>query len=249
MRRLSIAHGTFALAVGLFASGLCWPAWSVPILVANPSFEILPASGLPAGCGAGCSYSVNTPIPFWTSGGSSFGQFQPGVQVSNFTYFNSVPDGITVAYINGGTIAQTVGATAQAGVTYTLQGDLGFRKDTPDPGTITLEIGSHSILATGVAAPLSGNWVDYTATYTALATDAGDSISILLSSNAAQGDFDNVRLSNNLAAGIPEPATVAIFGVGLIGLGAMLRRRKAKAGWTSAEGPDKKPAGSGKPTG
>src|ERR1700688_5069315 len=195
MRRLSIGHGTLALVVGLLASGLWWPAWSVPILVANPSFEILPAGGLPAGCGPGCSYSVNTPIPFWTSGGS-FGQFQPGVQVGDFTYFNSVPDGITVAYINGGTIAQTVGTTAQAGVTYTLQGDIGFRKDVPDPGSITLEIDSHSILATDVAAPLSGNWVDYTATYTALATDVGDPISILLSSGI-QGDFDNVRLSNN----------------------------------------------------
>jgi hypothetical protein len=122
---------------------------------------------------------------------------------------------------SAGTIEQTVAVVAQAGVTYTLQVDLGFRKDFPDPGTITLLIGSTPVVAIGIPAPFSGNWANYTATYTALATDAGDPISILLSSSGTQGDFDNVRLSDNLVAGVPEPSTLALFGFGLLGLAGM----------------------------
>ncbi|MEO9189003.1 MAG: PEP-CTERM sorting domain-containing protein [Acetobacteraceae bacterium] len=196
------------------------------IPVSNPSFETLPAGGLPFGCGAGCSYSAQDPIPGWVSTGS-FGQFQPGVQVGNFTYFNSVPDGITVAYSNGGTISQTVGAVAVAGTTYTLNVDVGFRKDVPDPGTVSLLVGANPILAAGVPAPFSGDFVDYMASYTATALDAGGAISILLSTPGEQGDWDNVRLSESAAA-IPEPASLALFGAGLVAIG--LLRRKARGG-------------------
>lgn len=192
------------------------------IPVANASFEALPAGGLPFGCGAGCSFSGSDPIPGWTSSGA-FGQFQPGVQAGNFTYFNSVPDGITVAYSNGGTIGQTVGL-AQAGLTYTLLVDVGFRKDFSDPGSVALIVGSNTVLATGVAAQGSGNWVTYTATYTAIGTDAGTPITISLSSPGAQGDWDNVRLSNS-AISVPEPASLLLLGAGFAGLGAIRRRR------------------------
>jgi opacity protein-like surface antigen len=128
---LWVALATFLLSAGGSQAAL--------ISVANASFETLPGGGLPSGCGAGCSFSNDDPIPGWNSVGS-FGQFQPGVQVSDFTFFNSVPAGITVAYSNGGTIEQTVGILAQAGLTYTLQVDVGFRKDVGDPGSVTLSV-------------------------------------------------------------------------------------------------------------
>ena len=197
---------------------------ATPITVVNGSFETLPAGGLNnMGCGAGCAYSTGLGIPGWvTTGGAVTGQFQPG---SSGAYFNSVPNGITVAYTNGGTISQTVSATALANQIYSLQVDLGFRKDVADPGTITLQIGSHSILATGVPAPLSGNFVTYSAFFTTTAADAGSAISISLASAAAQGDFDNVRLDASPVS-VPEPLTLSIFGAGVAGVAVVRRRRK-----------------------
>ena len=49
------------------------------IPVDNPSFEMLPDGGLSlGGCGHGCHFSMNVPIPDWgVSGSTLFGQFQP----------------------------------------------------------------------------------------------------------------------------------------------------------------------------
>ena len=194
------------------------------IAVANASFETLPGSGLPYGCGAGCSYSYSgdapTNIPGWTGAGL-YGQWQLG----SYPALNYVPDGPTVAFTNGGSISQTVGATAIAGLTYTLDVDVGFRKDVPDNSLIELVVGSNVVDATGVSNQASGNWYDWTASYTALAGDAGDAISIVLACTGPQCDWDDVRLTSSASA-VPEPGTFAVFGLALLALGGLGLRRK-----------------------
>jgi len=215
------------ISAAAFAAVVVSTASAGPISVSNFSFETLPAGGLPFdSCGAGCFYSDDA-IPGWAISGktASTGQFQPGVQASNFSFFNSVPDGITVAYTNGGTISQTVGVTVALGIVYTLLVDQGVRHDFSDPGIVELLIGTTPIVATGVAAS-PGDWSTYTATYTGLAADVGKSIAILLNSSSIQGDWDNVRLdATDATAQVPEPATVALLSLGLAGLGFMRRKR------------------------
>jgi hypothetical protein len=191
------------------------------ITVDNPSFETLPSGGLPNGsCGVACSYSIG-PIPGWNDTGFS-GQFQPGSSSGNFAYFNSVPDGITVGYSNGGTISQTVGPTSVAGLTYTLQVFVGQRNDgNYSPSLIELVVGSNTILATGIL-PTPGNWSDWTASYTA--TASGQPISINLISSGLQGDWDKVSLT----ATTPLPSTWTMLIAGFVGLGFFAYRGTKK---------------------
>jgi len=196
-----------------------------PIFVSNFSFETLPVGGLPNdGCGTGCFYSTGA-IPGWTGSTATSGQFQPGTQLGNTTYFGTLSDGNTSTFTNGPILTHTVIPTVQLGVIYTFMVDLGRRKDSLFLGAADLLINGNRILATGTA-PTSGNWSTFTATYTGLSADINQPITIELRTTGFEANFDNVRLSNNLT-GIPEPAGVTLLGLGLVGLAVFSRRKRA----------------------
>src|SRR3982751_3123746 len=117
-----------------------------PIFVNNFSFETLPGGGLPSTCGTGCSYSA-APAPDWITTGAS-GQFQPGVLPG--PYFNSLSDGPTNGYSNGGAFSQVVLPTVQLGMLYVLSVDIGFRLDTAFAGTARLLINGNPYDAVGL---------------------------------------------------------------------------------------------------
>jgi hypothetical protein len=229
MRKLiiNIARATAVVVAAALVSN---SAIASTIAVVNPSFELdpsgnpLPVNGLPMTSGTcnpstSCSWS-NGPIFGWSGGG----QFQPGG-----TAFNPppVPDGITIAWSNGGAITQTVGATALAGRTYKLLVDVGFRYDLvsygPNFPTVSLIVGGNTVYATGITNLFSGNWYDWTASYTATGSDAGKPISIDLFSPGIQGDFDNVRLTAT-----PLPSTWTMLIAGFVGLGFFAYRGTKK---------------------
>jgi hypothetical protein len=197
-------------------------AWADTITVNNPSFEILPGGGLPSTCGTDCNYDSGA-TPDW-NGGS--GQFQPGPPATT-AYFLSVPDGVTVGYVGGAgstPLTQTVGATVEAGIVYTLTVDLGTRVDTGFGSAAGLVIGGVTFVgATGTPAG-PGEWATYTATFTGTHLTAGDSIEIDLLSIGSQGDFDNVQLSDAPST-VPEPSSLSLLGLGLCSLGASQWRR------------------------
>jgi hypothetical protein len=199
------------------------PCFGSPIFVNNFSFETLPIGGLPVtGCGAGCAFSFG-PIPGWTGPG---GQFQPGTPANTF-YFNSLSDGITSAYANNGVLSQTVGATVVLGEVYTLLVDIGWRNDTGFTGTADLLINGVTYTATGTM-PTQGTFGVYSVSYTGLAADVGQAITIELNSAGPEGNFDNVRLDGTGGTStVPEPASFLLIAPGLLALGWIKRTARA----------------------
>jgi hypothetical protein len=195
-----------------------------PIFVNNFSFETLPVGWPTATCGGTCAYSYGAgAVPGWVTDNSvNAGEFIPGGLNGN----PPAEDGNVLAYTNGGGafISQTVG-TVLAGVTYFLQVEVLHRTDFPMMGIVQLQInGVPVVTATGPDAG-PGTWNNFTASYTASAADAGKNLTIFLTSNGVQGDFDNVRLNDSLG-GVPEPATFSFLGLGLVALA--VRRRSLR---------------------
>ena len=219
------------------------PVWAGSIAVINPSFEILPPGGLPTDCsegyGPGCSYNLiiaygddDTTIPGWHGtnvhdtyvyGAYYIGQVHPGTPSPDFF---ELSDGPTEA-LTTGTIYQTVGATVQSGLNYTLYVDIGAMPRLPHYGFADLLINGNRVLATGVG-PTPGYWSTFTASYTGSDADAGKAITIeLFAAERIYGFdhiafFDNVRLEST-----PEPVSAGIVAIGLMGLLVLARRRAA----------------------
>ena len=208
------------VVVFFVASGFA-NATNIPVM--NPSFETPPAGGFSDVCGPGCQFSVNAPIPGWTSSGPGpFGQFQPGPQAGNFDFFNSVPDGITTAYSDGGTISQVVGPVEE-GQIYTLKVYLGANRQVPFDASADLLVSGVTYMATGTT-PGLGNWSTYTATFMGTSANAGEMITIQLVSLGRQGNFDNVRLTASPT--VPEPSSMLLLGSSVLGLAQVLRRKR-----------------------
>jgi|ERR1035438_3673780 hypothetical protein len=200
------------------------PGFASPITVSNFSFESA-VSGLVA-CGTNCN-SGNVVIPGWTSSPTG----QSGIfQVTGAgTYWNDVgvqlADGPQSAYVFTAastgpvTLSQVVG-TATAGWTYNLSVDIGQRLDLSGyMGTADLLING-AMHAITCPAALSGGFVTCTGSYTALASDNGQAITIQLNATQRQGNFDNVQLS-----AVPEPASFLLIGSALFALSSLRRRR------------------------
>lgn len=205
-----------ASVVVLSLVGAIGTAWAdVSITVLNPSFEILPASGLNLTCCNTYGPYNDGSIPGWTLSNPGQGEWMPNTVLT-------APDGVNVAYSNGGTIAQTVAPTIVAGDVYTMTVELGARLDTPFDGTAYLFAGATPYAAIG-SAPAPGTWSTYSASFVGTSLNEGESITIQLNSSGVQGDYDNVNLSYT-----PEPGFYVALLIGLGGLvfAARLRGRE-----------------------
>jgi PEP-CTERM motif len=209
------------LVLGTIAS----PAWADAVPVQNASFEITNPLGGSCACGA---FNLG-PIPDWTITGGVAGSWQP----SSVSFNMPLPNGNIVAYSDGATISQTLTSSLVPDTTYTLSVDVGHRLDvsTSPTGngyvtdyTIALYVGSTLLKSfggsTGGIAP--GTFADETVTLTSGATVLPGDLSIVLTSDGQQADFDNVKLT---ASTVPEPSSLSLLAGALGVMFLALRRR------------------------
>ena len=204
-------------------------AGATAIAVTNPSFEqdttyqnsIGTADLWTSGSISG--WSVTGDTGYWHPSTYEY----PGGGDTN-TPATNVPDGVNVAYSNGGTIAQTLATTLADSTTYTLGVWIGHRADGYwNDYTIELLAGGTVIAsAFDPIDPGPGQFGHTTLTYSAGASDphAGQALGIEFVTNGAQVNYDAVTLN---ASAVPEPKGLALVAAGLIGLGLMRRRATA----------------------
>jgi PEP-CTERM motif len=250
MRILKIFSSAMFCAAGLTL--LCANANAAVIPVVNPVFDQFPAGFtgtqyFQQACGPGCALA-DRPLFGWNSTatlqrGALSGQWLTGLPSNQQTFKTAPLNGEPIVFrdIND-TTSQVVGVTALAGYTYTLSVEMGFDISHNDLGDFQLWVGGTEVTGgpglndKNDPRQKSGNWYDYSVSYTASSLDAGDSIMIALASITGDatpvGWFADVRLTDTaptLALGTPEPSTwvMLLAGFGLMGLGAFYRGRSA----------------------
>lgn len=202
-----------------------------PVTIVNASFEDSSVVNYSCGSPNGWTLSTaNTGACF--AGGLFGGVFHP----SNYLPVGGDPPNVGAGFIAGatgartawmeqvGNMLQTLGDSAAAG-TYTLSVDVGDRADlNQDNYGIALLVGGSTVQSQSWnGANISGGgWLTRTITWTANA--GGGALGIRLSDlgGGQEVQFDNVRL--DFAAAVPEPGSLALVSVALLGLVAARRR-------------------------
>jgi PEP-CTERM motif len=216
----------FMYSAVLAAISLAGSVSAAPILIVNHSFE----DDLQARVRA---FNTLTPSGWTSIGAGTRGTFQPSAVEFNTgapglgtVPADNIPDGIQTFYSNGGDIGQVLGtAIGPAGTQYTLSVYVGDRWDRALTSyTIRLLAGGVPLVsATNPVTPAEGQFAQATLNYTADGTEAGLlAIQLIANAATAQVNFDNVALDVHL---VPEPASIALLGAGLLGLGLYRRRR------------------------
>jgi hypothetical protein len=222
---------TAAILLGFTAfMGTANTALAVPIAVNNASFEddvCVDGTYTFTGTGAPCG-QLAAPSG-WSSAAFEGGVWNP----TGSSYSVPIPDGDNIAWVRGGAIYQDVGESIMAGVTYTLEVQVGNRADLSDDGVwyLTLQDGGTILASATGQNTVSDSFSTASVSYTALSDGGNLVIALRYGGEGNQVNYDDVRLYKIGAAeaqggaSVPEPAALVLLGIAVLALG-FLRHQK-----------------------
>lgn len=203
-------------------TGLCFAAHGAPLLLNGSLTGPIANAGVPTG------WSVTTPSPDTMDATHNVGVNDGGTTFSATP--SATPDGGTwVGFAREGTFIESFGQTVSGftvGAMYSMawyHGNFGYNLGYTGTNAISLLINGVSV-GDGGALALGSAWVNESVSFVASATSLRFDFQ-LRDTARSYHSIDGIRLTD-VVTGVPEPMSLALVGVGLLGV-ALTRKRKA----------------------